>query len=149
MSDTTAETMRRGGWSIVADDGFIDLIGPLWQRATGAECEFALIGQDKHRNRRGVVQGGAVMTLADRACGMVARLAAEVSSVATVQLDVHFVDAAAIGDLLVARPRVVRATRSLIFMTVDVAAEARIVATASGVFKVMRKPEPSANAMDR
>ena len=39
---------------------------------------------------------------------------------ATVQLDTHFVEAGKIGEILISRPRVVRSTRSLIFMTTEV-----------------------------
>jgi acyl-coenzyme A thioesterase PaaI-like protein len=55
-----------------------------------------------------------------------------------VQFDTQFVDAARIGEVLVARPRVVRSTRSLIFMTTEVTADERCVAMASGVFKIMK-----------
>jgi acyl-coenzyme A thioesterase PaaI-like protein len=37
-----------------------------------------------------------------------------------------------------AKPRVVRATRSLIFTTTEVTAGNRCIATASGVFKILR-----------
>jgi acyl-coenzyme A thioesterase PaaI-like protein len=59
---------------------------------------------------------------------------------ATVQLDTHFVDAAHIGDIMISKPRVVRITKSLIFMSTEVTVEGRCVATANGVFKVVRKP---------
>lgn len=148
MSDALAEKLKADGWTTVDDDGFIDLVGPLWQRTTNPFTDFALIGQDKHRNRRGVVQGGAVMTLADRTCGMAARQAAGVASVATVQLDTHFVDAALIGDLMISKPRVVRITKSIIFMSTEISVGDRCVATASGVFKIVGKPIPGMRAQD-
>jgi hypothetical protein len=42
-----------------------------------------------------------------------------------VQLDVHFVEAGKIGELLVSRPHVVRLTRSLIFITTEVTVDKR------------------------
>ena len=54
------------------------------------------------------------------------------------QFDTQFVDAAKIGEVLISRPRVIRATRSLIFMTTELTAGERCVAMASGVFKVMK-----------
>jgi acyl-coenzyme A thioesterase PaaI-like protein len=59
----------------------------------------------------------------------------------------HFVDAARIGDVMISRPRVVRITKSLIFMQTEVTVESRCVVTVQGVFKVVRKevgPAPSA-----
>ena len=138
MTDAANAELEAAGWRILDDDGFINFVGPMWYRHGEGSPEFAILGQDKHRNRRGVVQGGAVMTLADRSCGMAAREAAGVEALATVQMDTYFVDAARIGDLMVSRPRVVRTTKSLIFMTTEVSVGDHVVATAHGVFKIVR-----------
>jgi acyl-coenzyme A thioesterase PaaI-like protein len=53
-------------------------------------------------------------------------------------MDVHFIDAGQIGELLIAKPRVVRVTHTLIFTTAEVVADGRVVATASGVFKILK-----------
>jgi acyl-coenzyme A thioesterase PaaI-like protein len=137
-TDAANAELEAAGWSIMDDDGFIHFVGPMWHRVVGGINEFAILGQDKHRNRRGVVQGGAVMTLADRSCGMAAREAAGVEALATVQMDTYFVDAARIGDLMISRPKVVRATKSLIFMSTEVSVNDHVVATAHGVFKTVR-----------
>ncbi len=87
--------------------------------------EYALVAQDKHHNRRGMVQGGLLMTFADRACGMAARFVSGRPTMATVQLDVHFVDGGRIGETLMTRPRVIRTTRSLVFVSAEVMANNR------------------------
>jgi acyl-coenzyme A thioesterase PaaI-like protein len=138
MTDATAEKLKSLGWSVVDATGFIALVGPLWHRVVNDVHEYALIAEDKHHNRRGVVQGGVLMTFADRTCGMTARYVSGKTSLATVQFDTQFVDAAKIGEILISKPRVVRATRSLIFMTTELTAGERCVAMASGVFKVMK-----------
>jgi acyl-coenzyme A thioesterase PaaI-like protein len=79
------------------------------------------------------------MTFADRACGMTARYVSGHPTLATIQLDVHFVESGKIGDILIARPRVVRTTRSLIFMTTEVTADNRTLIMANGVFKILKK----------
>jgi acyl-coenzyme A thioesterase PaaI-like protein len=132
----TAEDLKAQGWSMVEATGFISHVGPLWQRTVDGTYEYALLTEDKHHNRRGVVQGGVVMTIADRTCGMTARYVTGQSAMVTVQFDTQFVDAAKIGELMISRPRVVRATRSLIFMHTELTAENRCIATASGVFKI-------------
>jgi acyl-coenzyme A thioesterase PaaI-like protein len=138
MTDAAAEKLITLGWSRVDASGFIALVGPLWQRVVDGLHEYALVAEDKHHNRRGVVQGGVLMTFADRSCGMTGRFVSGSPSLATVQFDTQFVDAAKIGEVLVSRPRVIRATRSLIFLTTEVSAGERCVAMASGVFKVMK-----------
>jgi acyl-coenzyme A thioesterase PaaI-like protein len=138
MTDVAAEKLKSDGWSMVETTGFLSLVGPLWQRAVDGEHEYALVAQDKHHNRRGLVQGGLLMTFADRACGMTARYVSGRPTLATVQLDVHFVDSGKIGETLLAKPRVIRTTRSLIFVTTEVTANNRVVITANGVFKILK-----------
>ena len=138
MTDQAAEKLKSDGFTIVETTGFLNLVGPLWQRIVDGQPELALITEDKHHNRRGVVQGGLLMTFADRACGMTARFVSGRPTMATVQLDVHFIDAGKIGETLIARPRVIRTTRTLIFVTAEVTANKRPIVTANGVFKILK-----------
>ena len=131
-----AEQLTSAGWSKIERSGFLSLIGPLWHRMAEGEAEFALIAEDKHHNRRGVVQGGLLMTFADLSCGMTARLASG-KSVVTVQMDTKFMDTTKIGEILQARPRVIRTTRSLVFVSAEITASGRSVGAASGVFKTV------------
>ena len=139
MTDKAAAAkLKSDGWKIAETTGFMHLIGPLWQRTTDGELEFALITEDKHHNRRGLVQGGVLMTFADRTCGITARFVSGKPTLATVQLDMHFVEAGKIGEILISKPRVVRTTRSLVFITTEVTVDTRCIAMASGVFKILK-----------
>jgi acyl-coenzyme A thioesterase PaaI-like protein len=138
MPDKAMENLKASGWTLVETTGFISLVGPLWQRVVNGEHEYALLAQDKHHNRRGLVQGGLLMTFADRSSGMTARYVSGRPTLATVQMDTHFVDSAKIGEILVSKPRVVRATRSLIFTSTEITADKRSIAMASGVFKILK-----------
>ena len=138
MTDAAAENLKGLGWSSVDASGFIALVGPLWHRVVNEVHEYALIAEDKHHNRRGVVQGGVLMTFADRTCGMTARYVSGRPKLATVQLDTHFVEAGKIGEVLISKPHVVRSTRSLIFITTEVTVDKRCIAMASGVFKILK-----------
>ncbi len=140
MIDKAAAKLKHDGWTIVETTGFMHLIGPLWERKVGDAHEFALATRDKHHNRRGMVQGGVMMTFADRTCGMTARYVSGRQFMATVQLDTHFVEAGKIGDILISRPRVVRSTRSLIFMSTEVTVDDRCIVMANGVFKILKGP---------
>ena len=130
------------GWRPYTDEGFIGLVGPFWQRDGAEGPEYAFLAEHKHHNRRGVVQGGMLMTFADRSMGMTAWHANNRKPQATVQLDVHFVDAVQIGEFVEAKCNVIRRTRSLLFMSGRLVVGLRIVATASGVWKAVRPPSP-------
>jgi acyl-coenzyme A thioesterase PaaI-like protein len=115
MTDKATEKLKAAGWTIAQTTGFLQLIGPLWERVVDGEHQYALVAQDKHHNRRGLVQGGVLMTFADRTCG-----------------------SGKIGEILLSKPRVVRTTRSLVFVTTEVTADKRCIAMASGVFKILK-----------
>src|SRR3954465_12087595 len=138
IMEAAGDKLASLGWTKVEATGFIALVGPLWHRVAEGSHEYALQTEDKHHNRRGVVQGGVLMTFADRTCGMTGRFVSGSPSLATVQFDTQFVDAAKIGEVLLSKPRVIRATPSLIFITPEITAGERCVAMASGVFKVMK-----------
>ncbi|QOG21406.1 PaaI family thioesterase [Bradyrhizobium sp. SEMIA] len=140
MTSKAAARLKSDGWTIMETTGFLHLIGPLWERKVDGHYEFALATEDKHHNRRGMVQGGVMMTFADRTCGMTARYVSGKEYMATVQLDTHFVEAGQIGDILISRPRVVRSTRSLIFMSTEVTVDDRCIVMANGVFKILKGP---------
>lgn len=127
-----------GGWTEIQDDGFLALVGPLFSRLRGTDLQVAIECQDKHRNRRGVVQGGLVMTFADRALGMAVREHTGAPTSATVHLDVHFIAPVRIGQILIAHPTVEPNTRSLMFARTELIADGTVVATATGVFKPLR-----------
>ena len=138
MTARAADKLKSDGWKIVETSGFLHLIGPLWHRLVNGEHEYALATEDKHHNRRGLVQGGVLMTFADRTCGMTARYVSGKPMLATVQLDTHFVEAGKIGEVLISKPRVVRSTRSLIFIGTEVTVDKRVIAMANGVFKILK-----------
>src|SRR3984893_14938733 len=138
MTDMATEKLKASGWTIVETSGFLSLVGPLWQRVVDGEHEYAIEAQDKHHNRRGLVQGGLLMTFAHRTCGMTARYVSGRPTLATVQMDTHFVDSGKIGEILVSKARLVRSTRRLIFITTEVTAGDRCIAMASGVFKILK-----------
>ena len=138
MTDKASAKLKSDGWTIVETTGFLHLVGPLWQRLVDGAHEYALVAQDKHHNRRGLVQGGVLMTFADRTCGMTARYVSGKPMLATVQMDTHFVEAGKIGETLISKPHVVRSTRSLIFITTEITVDKRCLAMASGVFKILK-----------
>jgi acyl-coenzyme A thioesterase PaaI-like protein len=138
MTDKATEQLKASGWTMVETTGFLHLVGPLWQRVVNGQHEYALVAQDKHHNRRGLVQGGVLMTFADRSCGMTARFVSGRPTLATVQMDTHFVEAGKIGETLKSKPRVLRATRSLIFISTEITVDKRCIAMASGVFKILK-----------
>src|SRR4051812_35765691 len=122
------------GWEKVEDKGFTGHVGPIWRRDRGDGLEFAFRAEPKHANLRNVLQGGMLMTFADRALGRNSWRAAGEKPVATVEFNMQFVTAGKIGEFFEIRPEVVRKTSSLVFVRGD---RTRVVATATGIWKIL------------
>ena len=84
------------------------------------------------------MHGGMLMTFADRSLGFTARRGDISRKQATIQLDVHFLRAVHIGQAVDMECKVVRETRSLVFMDGSMSTSGEIVATARGIWKVVR-----------
>lgn len=130
-----AHDFAASGWTVHDDQGFVGLIGPVWQRMGTQGLMLAFQADQKHRNLRGVVQGGMLMTLADRLLGAYARSQNNQRPQATVQFDAHFLAPARIGDVVIGRARMLRNTRSLMFLAGELTVGETEVLSVKGIWK--------------
>lgn len=134
------------GWTAFDDPGFIELTGPVYHReAAGGGKEFAFKAEDKHGNLVGIVHGGMLVTFADRALSIVARDALDGADCVTVEMSLHFVGAAKIGDLIETAPEIVRKTSSLIFLRSTLTSAGKPLVSISGIWKAL-KDKPGSKA---
>ncbi len=124
----------REGWSVHPDAGFIDLVGPIWERRDAGAMRYGFVAEPRHANLLSVVQGGMLMTLADRALGLRAWLAGG-SPCVTVRFDMEFLDSTRIGEFVEVVPELVGQAGSLVFLRGVVLANSRPVAAVSGIWK--------------
>lgn len=127
------------GWTRLDGFEFMALVGPIWSREEAGEMRYGLLAERRHLNRSHVMHGGMVMTFIDQALGKAAYAASRGRSRVTIQLDTHFAGPIRDGDFAEARCRVVKETQSLMFMTADVMVEGRLVAHASGIWKLAKR----------
>ena len=144
MNDEGAKSRKRvfdpaaNGWEpYVPSTGFGELVGPFWRREDDAGPRFGFIVAPKHLNRIGIAHGGMLMTFADQAMGLTAHRATGGKRHATIELGLQFVGAVHPGDFVEARAEVVRVTRAVIFMNAKMRVRERVVATASGIWKIL------------
>ena len=130
-------TIAAQGWEKWEGKGFIALVGPLWLRRVDGRLEVGFLAEERHHNRRGVLQGGMMATFADFALGRTARDDDVERRQATVQLEMQYIDATRIGEFVIARCEVIRRARSLIFVRGLVSAADRPRTAISGIWKVL------------
>jgi uncharacterized protein (TIGR00369 family) len=125
------------GWEVVNNTAFGDLVGPVWRRDEAERKLFGFVVAPKHLNRAGNLHGGMLMTLADQSMAIAARDATGSKRHATIELNTQFVGGVKLGEFVEARPEVVRATRSVVFMQVKMFVGGRIVLSANGIWKIL------------
>ncbi len=125
------------GWEQAKSSAFGELVGPVWRREDGERLRFGFVVAPKHINRAGNVHGGMLMTLADQAMAMAGRKVNGARRQATMELNIQFVGPAHLGEFVEAHPEVVRMTRSVIFLAVKMYVGSRIVAAATGIWKIL------------
>jgi acyl-coenzyme A thioesterase PaaI-like protein len=80
-----------------------------------------------------------LMTFADRSMGMTCWYANERQPQATVQLDMHFVDAVQVGEFVRSQVPGGAPHALAVFMAAELVVGTRVVATANGVWKTLGK----------
>ena len=126
------------GWRPIDSSGLMSTLGPLWTRSLpDGRPVYALTAEERHLNRAGIVHGGTLMSFLDEAMGLTSWHGTGRRRQVTIQLDTHFVSAAKAGDRLEADCRIVRHTRSLVFLGGELKVGTRLVATAHGVWKFL------------
>ncbi len=122
------------GWERVERHNFGELVGPIWRRG---DALFGILAAEKHLNHIGRVHGGMLMSFADQAMGMTGRRATGDKPHATIELSMQFIGAVEIGDFVEVHCEVVRKTRSILFIESKLKVGARVVASATGIWKIL------------
>lgn len=144
VDDTDKDTEARfkeligTGWKRFEYDGFCSFVGPFWERDLNGTLSLGFIADDRHKNRAGNVQGGMLATLADLALGVTARNDDRLRRQATIELNLQYIDSAKTGEFIVASCEVLRQTSNLAFMRGVIEADAKVVASISGVWRILK-----------
>jgi uncharacterized protein (TIGR00369 family) len=117
-------------------DPFEIFIGPVLEKGASGEKTFALVIDERHVNARGVIHGGMLMTFADVSMSQTSRAASGARQCSTVSLTCDFVGPGKLGDILESRVRVTRQTRTMVFLSADIVCGDRVLAVATGLWKI-------------
>ena len=91
-----------------------------------------------HLNTAGMAHGGFLTFIADTGMGNAAHESADNKRCVTISLEMKFVSAAKLGDKLVAKVKVQKKTKTLVFLTCEIINYEGIVAVTSGVWKILK-----------
>ena len=122
--------------------------GLLFRTISENEYEFKATIKENHLNAAGITHGGFIAAFVDAGAGTAAHRSADQNPCVTISLELKFISAIKLGQELVGKTKIQKKTKSMVFLTCELTAEDKIVATASGVWKILNKKLHSAEPGD-
>jgi uncharacterized protein (TIGR00369 family) len=122
------------------DNPFLEALGATFTDWRAGYAEFTMLIHAGHLNRQRILQGGAIATLLDAACGYAGLFTTGTAPVHgfTLSLTVNYLDRG-IGDKVVAKGFLERQGRSVYFARGEAWVDDRVmIASAQGTFKYAR-----------
>ena len=113
--------------------------GVLFKTISKEEYHFKTTIKENHLNRAGITHGGFIAALVDAGAGTAAHRSANGSPCVTVSLELKFISSVHLGQELVGKTKIQKKTKSMVFLTCELTAANKTVATASGVWKILKK----------
>ena len=116
--------------------------GVLFKTISENEYQFKTTIKENHLNAAGITHGGFIAALVDAGAGTAAHRVAEKNPCVTISLELKFISTVRLGQELMGKTKIQKKTKSMIFLTCEMFADNKIVATASGVWKILREKLP-------
>tara|TARA_B100000676_G_scaffold266683_1_gene280515 strand:- start:23 stop:448 length:426 start_codon:yes stop_codon:yes gene_type:complete len=116
--------------------------GVLFRSISDTEYEFKSTIEKNHLNAAGITHGGYLSALIDAGAGTAAHRSAENAPCVTVSLDLKFIGISKIGDEIIGHVKILKKTKTLIFLFCELICNNKIITSASGVWKIL-KVKPS------
>ena len=112
--------------------------GLLFKIISENEYQFKTIIRESHLNAAGITHGGFIASVVDAGAGTAAHRAADNNPCVTISLELKFISAVKLGQELIGTTKIQKKTKSMVFLTCELKASNKIVATASGVWKILK-----------
>jgi len=112
--------------------------GILFKTISENEYQFKATINENHLNAAGITHGGFIAAFVDAGAGTAAHRSAGNSPCVTISLELKFISAVKLGQELIGNTKIQKKTKTMVFLTSELTAGNRIVATASGVWKILK-----------
>ena len=112
--------------------------GLLFRTISESEYEFKSKINKNHLNKAGITHGGYIASLIDAGSGTAAHRATNTNSCVTVSLDIKFIAPTKKSDQILGFVKILKKTRSMVFLICHLQCKKKIIATASGIWKILK-----------
>jgi uncharacterized protein (TIGR00369 family) len=112
--------------------------GIMFRNISETEYEFKTTINENHLNAAGITHGGFICSLVDAGAGTAAHRCAGQAPCVTISLDLKFIAATKIGDEIVGFTKILKKTKSMVFLICHLKSKDKIIASASGIWKILK-----------
>ena len=112
--------------------------GIMFRNISETEYEFKTTINENHLNAAGITHGGFICSLVDAGAGTAAHRCAGQAPCVTISLDLKFIAATKIGDEIIGFTKILKKTKSMVFLICHLKSKDKIIASASGIWKILK-----------
>ena len=113
--------------------------GLLFREVSKNEFEFKTIIKENHLNAIGITHGGYISSIIDSGAGTSAHRAASNTPCVTISLDIKFIAPTKLKDEIIGFVKILKRTKSMIFLICHLKSNEKTIASASGIWKIINK----------
>ena len=112
--------------------------GLLFRNISETEYEFKSTINKNHLNAASITHGGYIAALIDAGAGTSAHRSANGAPCVTISLDLKFIGASKTDDEIIGKTKILKKTNTLIFLFCELFCNEKIIASASGIWKILK-----------
>ena len=112
--------------------------GILFRNVSETNYEFKSTINKNHLNSAGITHGGYLSSLVDAGAGTAAHRAAENAPCVTISLELKFIGSSKEGDEILGRVKILKKTRTLVFLFCELKCNNKIITSATGIWKILK-----------
>ena len=112
--------------------------GVLFRNISDIEFEFKSTINENHLNAAGITHGGYLSALIDAGAGTAAHRSANNAPCVTISLDLKYIGVSKVGDEILGHVKILKKTKTLIFLFCELKCNDKIITSASGVWKILK-----------
>ena len=111
--------------------------GVLFRNISETEYEFKSTIKENHLNSANITHGGYLSALIDAGAGTAAHRCAKNAHCVTISLDIKFIGSSKIGDEILGKVKILKKTKTLVFLFCELRCNEKIITSASGIWKIL------------
>ena len=112
--------------------------GVMFRNISENEYEFKSVINENHLNAAGITHGGYLAALIDAGAGTAAHRSAQNAPCVTISLDLKYIGASKIGDEIMGYVKILKKTKTLVFLFCELKCNNKVITSASGVWKILK-----------